>query len=164
MLSKNKPPTASSAPNQLLIEVFWRKNSPKIGTSTTYKPVIKPALPAVVPTKPTCCKVAPANKTKPVITAPAQSFEAIFCWFAGFFRKNVVNTNSVKPPNRKRTALNVRGPIKVIPARWATKANPQMAEVSRRIKSAERAVIAGSFLLADMPNHFSKDSIEENEP
>ena len=54
MLRRNSPIIARNPPSQVPELVFWPKKIPINGTKKIYKPVIKPAFPAVVNSIPTC--------------------------------------------------------------------------------------------------------------
>ena len=121
MHSRYSAATATATPIQIILPGFFRKTSqPATGTSTTYRAVMNPALPAVVVTSPICCREEAANNSSPhrrparrwsfgsgAGTASLFGFPSFF-WFLS----NTADTaDSTMPPSSIRMPLNAQGPI-----------------------------------------------------
>jgi hypothetical protein len=90
-----------------------------IGTKAIYRPVIKAAFPAVVYSKPICCKDAPRKRAHPVMIPANKAPEEIIGLFSLFFESPVsfgvlfkYSNKGINeaPPRANLTPLKVKGP------------------------------------------------------
>src|SRR4030042_4528567 len=125
VLKSRHPTIATPALNQDSQLIFSLQNITRItGTKTTYSVVINPAFPAVVVSKPACCKPAAPNNNRPARRIKDNDFRSnvgykidfidpvfistgnrLFLW-KGF---NLLKGNKTNPPSRNLNPLNVKG-------------------------------------------------------
>ena len=100
-----------------------------------YMAVKKPALPASVYTRPTCCKLAAINRAHP------QRIPAFHSLGSAHFAVKTLKVPLSKTKdkgtrkataNPHRIAWKVKGPMWSMPTLWAMKALPQMSVAARR--------------------------------
>ena len=135
------PTAASTMPNHVPRSERCPHSKAISGTITTYNPVVKPALPAVVVMIPICCsddarpRTTPASIAPSSIARPDRRLEPVVI-ASRRGRERITNGTSTTLPRQKRTALNVKGPTCSMPARCATNAKPQMAAARSRVRLA----------------------------
>ena len=136
-LSRYRPTMANSTLNTMVFGGLRRRNRPITGTSTMYMAVMKPALPASVYTRPTCCRLAAIKSAAPQIM-PAFHRAGFFHWARIPDTPNFFRSNSSEVTRRNTTARaqrmvwKVKGPIWFMPSLCAIKAEPQITVPSSR--------------------------------
>ena len=130
--NRYSPAAASATPIQVVARDFLPSNSDATGTSTTYSAVMKPALPAVVYTRPNCCSVLPAHRQTPHSSPPRSSvrFSVGLSSLGRFFSRSQITGSSTAAESSDLTPLNVNGCTMSVPTRCATNADPQIIAVS----------------------------------
>ena len=148
------PAAARPQPAQTKALTRCRRRSPSRGTTTTYKPVMNPAFPAVVCTSPICCRFAETNKTRPASPMAIHRWREGVDWIGVVVlrRSRTYTGTKTRPPRVNRRPLNVNGPTNSIPARWATNANPQMTADSSNVNVPVRELLEASMTTQILPS------------
>ena len=121
MQSRYSPTTEIATLIHTFTPTFFFRKIPKIGTSTMYNAVIKPAFPTVVYFTPNCCRLDATHNAIPQQIPPMRR---VFFSFSDIVRfsvtpssfifkrsRNQMHGISTIPPRIDRTQLNVNGPM-----------------------------------------------------